>query len=295
MGLERIIVSAAAAVLTGGCGPTPGTSGSGEGGGSDGSSTIGETATSTSNTASSDTGATSTGTGLECPDENVFEGDLTLLTGDDPMGLYGLTEVKGRLTISSDDIVDLSFLSCLRAVDQLLVIENDKLESFEGLEQVTRAGTISARDNPVLESLRGLDALREVVTLGVWRNPSMTTLGLDGLERVLLLRIGDCSGFTPKGGPGLTDIVGLSGLRGEIYDVFIVGNEDLVSLDGLRQWADNGVTISGFFWVMHNRELPTTHAAEITELFGGGFVCANEGDEGPWDVLCECEPAPPDG
>jgi hypothetical protein len=228
----------------------------------------------------------------------VFDGDLTLLTGDDAISLYGLTEVTGRLTISSDDIVDLSFLQCLRAVGALLVQESGNLKGLEGLEQLSQVGAVNVIDNPVLESMSGLSSLTEVHTLRVRGNPAMTTLGLGGLKHATVIRIGMCTGFTAEGGLGLTDVAGLSGLRGGVEDVYIEGNDDLASLEGLREWADNGVTISVLV-VRHNRQLPTEYAQEIVDLFGvASQLCGNEGDDGPWtigDPICDCYPPPPGG
>jgi hypothetical protein len=102
-----------------------------------------------------------------------------------------------------------------------------------------------------------------------------------------LITIGYCSGFEPLGGPGLTDITGLGGLRFVDY-LAIEGNESLVSLDGLAALHAQGLVVEDVT-IMHNRALPTNHAQAIADLFDdkGPQICGNQGDDTDWDAIVE--------
>jgi hypothetical protein len=225
----------------------------------------------------------------ECP-RNVHEGSL-LIKDDaefDVAALRSLTEVTGHLLIQDVDVgTDLSFLSCLQVVDELSLSRAPNLQTLQGLEQLRSVGELIVGGHPELTSLNGLSGIREVESLRVSNNPQMLNWGFSTLEQAGRIEIGNCSGFEPRGGPGLTDITGLDGLR-FVNFLAIEGNENLVSLDGLAALQAEGLVIEGIA-IMHNRALPTEHAQAIAGLFDDKYphICGNNGDDTDWDAIVE--------
>ena len=223
----------------------------------------------------------------ECP-ENVHEGDLNVFEDTDLSELSSLTGVTGKLAVLGRANVgpDLSFLGCLREAERLEISSN-RIVNLEGLGRLETVSSLVVKNNAVLRSLDGLTSLRHAGGIGLSGNPQLATLGLDQLESATNLGIGLCGGYTPAGGNGLTDITGLSSMT-EIGVLSIRGNDDLVSVDGLRTLVGNGTTIDSLL-IDHNRNLLTAEAEAMAEMLGIGeedrVICGNKGDEHPWDEL----------
>jgi hypothetical protein len=93
--------------------------------------------------------------------------------------------VAGDLTIERTDLLDLSALSELRSVSGALVVrDNAKLRSLEGLGRLEHAGSLTLHANG-LYGTQGLEALLRVETLVITSNPRLISLrGFRNLERV---------------------------------------------------------------------------------------------------------------
>lgn len=89
----------------------------------------------------------------------IHEGNVTLTTQEE-VNLFAEQHVQGSLTISGDDITDLSPLSMLASVGRALIIEhNPNLVTIRGLNSLMLAGFISIENNPKLQSIDGFDSL----------------------------------------------------------------------------------------------------------------------------------------
>lgn len=102
---------------------------------------------------------------------------------------FACTEIRGSLTISGDDIVDLSPLLGLRKVFRRIVINaNPQLRSLKGLDSLEVAqGGLEIANNPVLTSLEGLNQLAFVDQPGLFiiNNDALKSLeGLDNLTSI---------------------------------------------------------------------------------------------------------------
>jgi len=93
--------------------------------------------------------------------------------------------IAGDLTIERTDLSDLSALSELRSVSGALVVrDNAKLRSLDGLGRLEHAGSLTLHANG-LYGTRGLEGLRRVETLVITKNPRLISLrGFRNLERV---------------------------------------------------------------------------------------------------------------
>lgn len=190
----------------------------------------------------------------------IYEGDLIVAEFADAGRLEDLADVgvvTGHLVIEhANDLVDLRTLSCIREVGLALWInDNERLESLQGLEQLEYVGRadepgtwgVTVGNNPVLTTLGGLSGLRETGLLLVNGNASLTSVSLDGIERLSSLALGSC--LDQEGGPGvdledvvagdnpmLTTIDGFASLQ-SLGQLSLTGQSALVSLAGLTERA----------------------------------------------------------
>lgn len=134
----------------------------------------------------------------------IFEGDVTLTTQAE-VDAFSYTEVTGTLTISGNDISNLSTLS-----------------------QLTRAGNLILRANASLADLSGLSALSEVYSIDVSDNPMLANL--DALSSVTVAR----DGITISNNASLESINGFSMLAGDVRGITISGNPQLKSVNGFQ-------------------------------------------------------------
>jgi hypothetical protein len=192
---------------------------------------------------------------------------------------------------------DLSFLHCLREVDELS-ISSSELETLHGLDRLETVRRLSVTSNSKLRSLDGLTALRHVDQVSpieegvagilVATNPALTTLGLEQLETVASLTIGLSCGDAPvlAGNANLMALTGLSGLT-SVGALHLEGNANLTSLDELRVLAERGTTV-GFISATHNPLLAREHVQEIADLLDADSrIECNQGAED--DESCGCD------
>ena len=116
----------------------------------------------------------------------IFPGNLTLSTQAE-VDAFRYREVSGSLTISGEDIVDLSPLSRLRTIGNYLSISyntalTDVVDAFPSLTSV--GAGIYVYYNPNLVKLTGFDALPETGdNIDFWFNDSLARiLGFRSLQ-----------------------------------------------------------------------------------------------------------------
>lgn len=278
------------------CGPG-GAENSADASGSAGSGSSPTTSTTTDDTSTSSSSGTTgpedgssseaaTGGTTECPD--VFDGDLELTDETDTEALRTVYRIRGNLIIENTSFTSLEFLACLHHIEgSLLVRYNPALETLEGLENVESlkmehpTNGVQIRSNDVLTSLASLSSIKEMNRLTVQGNDSLTDLGLNALETLGVLEIGQCitgneADFYGFSNDSLTTIEGLASLRDGMAE--IGGQRNLVSLGALHDVVAN--TEQFAVWLWHNPELS---ADEIESI--GGVGCGNQGFE---DEVCEC-------
>jgi hypothetical protein len=231
-------------------------------------------------------------------DPAVHVGDLTIDEETDASTVSSLSRVTGILEVLAlpDGESDLSFLGCLREVGDLLVISQDDITNLEGLDRLERFARLNVHGSANLRSLDGLTSLRHAGQIWLVSNERLTALGLDQVETADSIDIGFCVQHEPVGlNPALRNVTGLSSIT-ELGALRIEGNDNLMSLDGLRVLAENGANV-GSVRIRHNLALPTEAAAAVADLLGAdAVICGNHGATQEWDEdntsdPCYCGPA----
>jgi hypothetical protein len=142
----------------------------------------------------------------------------------------GCTEIEGGVTISGNDINNLSGLSVLTSIaGGLEIVNNYTLTSLNGLEGITALHYLLIANNPDLTDLSGFDNLSSTeVALGIWMNASLTSL--NGLEN--LTSIG---GFMEVAmNNTLTNLDGIGNIISIGGYLYIYFNTSLISISGLE-------------------------------------------------------------
>lgn len=142
-----------------------------------------------------------------------------------------------NLTISGDDIVDLSPLSQITSVNNLIIDGNPQLTSLTGLDNlVDIASNLVVSNNPILISLNGLGAFG-FTGVEIVNNDTLVNLdGLNDLQDVFGMLI-------IEGNDALQNLVGLESYFGSLY--FIVrNNQNLTSLEGINSDLNFVETVS---------------------------------------------------
>jgi hypothetical protein len=104
----------------------------------------------------------------------VFQGPLDLYGTEHADELGGIACVTDYLTLYGTDLVDLSMFSSLTAIGgALYIVDNDALESVDGLESLTSAGALHVDGNDALRDLMGLTGLE---TIGAVAGPNSTPI-----------------------------------------------------------------------------------------------------------------------
>jgi len=244
--------------------------------------------------------------GAPVPDTSVIEGDLTVVSAGDLSKLAGTGyfTLAGTLTIVGSELIDLSGLKNLRAIEGDLVVQaNPFLTAVSGpvLERVD--GHIIITGNPRLEHLGALRNLAELRgDLRIEDNPALRSLeGLNQLKLVagsLVLRVLDRLGS--MGALASLEIIGedldieeltilsnieLAALERIGGSLRIVSNPALRSLSGLavlkkvvELMVDGGVYIQGN---SNLRELGLDSLAVVRSAVMGGEVLIKDNPELP--------------
>ncbi len=193
-------------------------------------------------------------------------GDV-LLSSQADVDNFECTVIRGSLTISGADIIDLTPLNGLTSLDGgLRISDNDNLVVIDGFEGQIPTLNIYIENNPLLENIDGLSAFEIDEELVIINNDALTNI--DPFNKLLDLR----------------------------YWLYITENDALTNLSGLRNFIGaprNGVDI----W----------NNSSLTEFCGlykymkryfprRGFSIVNNGIEitqeeilenGPCSIICE--------
>lgn len=163
--------------------------------------------------------------------------------------------IDTSLTISGDDIVDLSPLSVITTIQFLNISDNLLLTDLDGLDSLTSFTSISdpngvgINNNASLEDISALSNLQDsnfFTQVSISNNSQLSSLnGLEGFSTVFAMNI--------QNNDSLINLSGLNNLAN--FDDFLVGGNDaLQDLSGLSSMN------SGNFWLVENQSL--------TSLFG---------------------------
>ncbi|MFT4978721.1 MAG: hypothetical protein ACI8S6_004631 [Myxococcota bacterium] len=195
-----------------------------------------------------------------CPCYATLNGTLRIKSLSDSTDLSGLSCVESvrELVISdSDSLTSLDGLDALEVIEDALTIEdNDQLSDTSGLAGVaTLDGALTVENNAVLPDLSGLSGL---TTIGgvftLTANEAMTTIGLSALEQVGKVNISSC--------PALEEITGMTSLT-SVNSLSIESCSALTAIDFPAL-----TTISGALYLYNNTSLAELSAPELTEVSG---------------------------
>jgi hypothetical protein len=177
--------------------------------------------------------------------------------------LSGITHVKWDLVIANNDSLEsLGPLNITGHVGYLRVINNPMIENLEGLENITSTLEIKLHDNDALEHIFALSNLSgNNPVLDIKHNPKLSSL--DGLQNLTSLS----SMFIT--GSSFSDFEGLNNIQEIESDITIRENNRLKTLYGLNALSKiGGDTFEGeFFWLSSNDSLHSLSAlSNVTTL-----------------------------
>ncbi len=191
----------------------------------------------------------------------VWQGDYYIEESADMQLLSRYTEVTGSLSITDNNIENLSGLECLTSVGGSLQIENNaSLLNLTGLENLTSiGGDLSIYRNFYLTNLSGLKNLPSVGgSLYIGGDNSLT--GLSGLDNLTSIG-GD---LVIEWNRALTSLVSLENLKTVGGYMWIGVNDSLTSLSGLEK-----TTVGGCVSIGANPALTSlSHLENITSVAG---------------------------
>ncbi len=190
---------------------------------------------------------------------------------NDLSGLENITSVDYLSLVNNTRLSSLNGLQNLVMVGQEFRFEGDNgLQNFEGLSSLRGIGvSFRIRESPLLQNFRGLEKLEALQLLEVDRNHQLANLtGLEGLTNLVGIEISDNDALLSlEGLSNLTELISavieendrlqdLSHLGGLtlISSLTFENNDGLSSTQGLNLEGVNGLAISG--------------NAELTDLSG---------------------------
>ncbi|MBX7079285.1 MAG: hypothetical protein K1X88_08885 [Nannocystaceae bacterium] len=213
--------------------------------------------------------------------------------------LDGLTEL-GEITLEGDQrlrvgvadlpaITDIAALSVFAPLaDRLaLTAANLPLSTFAFAGE-PRLGELTLVSYPALQRVE-LPGVTSIGELSFYHDlPQLTSLeGLEGLEHVDRLWIGQC---TLANEFGLTSLTGLQGVT-SIDELVIVGTQALTTIDALAEG-----TALGTVTIADNAALPTADVLArlaLLDVSGTVTVCGNQGGEPCVGAVAPCKPIDP--
>ena len=167
---------------------------------------------------------------------DICTGSINLLSQADVNAFSpDCTEWNGGISISGDDIVDLSPLQNLNSIGALSISSNPQLQDLTGLDNVTQVEHLFIGSNDNLTNIQALHSLK-TITNDVFINNMPKLANLNGLESVessiQSLRISNCSTITDLSGLGKNS--GISIKRIQL--------DNLASLESLGLEHISGIT-----------------------------------------------------
>ena len=207
----------------------------------------------------------------------TFTGNLSLMS-QARVDAFNYSEITGSLTISGEDVVDLSPLSVLTSVGTYIYIGgNPTLTVVDGFENVTTVGEgIYVYENANMVRFAGFDALAETGdNIEFWYNDSLETVaGFDALHT---------AGWSLEfgGNPVLTSIPAFASLETIRSSLFILDNVSLPSITGFQslQYVDWSFDIVGNISLSELCGFHNYFSANNPYTGGGSFnISANHPD-----------------
>jgi len=152
----------------------------------------------------------------------------------------------GLVISGNSSLTNISALERLSYVKMYIdIIDNQKLTSLAGLDNIDTVGSISLLNNESLQHLQNLNNLSRVTELHIENNPSLVSLS--GLEN--LTYVGEDLKIFDN--DLLADLQGLNGLKHIVSTLKIRYNDQLASLNGM----ENVDTIRGGISICDNSTL----------------------------------------
>lgn len=260
---------------------------------------VGDTTSGVAETSTTSTDETTTTGSAECP--RRIEGDFTVKTPEDAVGL---ASVSGWLFVGLDDddpTPDLSFLGCLGSVDHLFVGGTPSLSSLDGLTSLTSLNSLSVLNAPILTEIRGAEWMREMALLHVGSVDALRSIDFPALEHLQTLSIRDAEaleelsfpslqsvGYIQVGecfesplataSPSWTSFDGFPAIE-EIGIFFVESMYGMAHLEILDSLLANGGTITTATSIRYNPMLPEAEVLDQLAQLGVEWddVCANLG------------------
>ena len=181
--------------------------------------------------------------------------DLT--DGTDLTGLSCVEDVGELVVTNSDSLTSLDGLESLVSISGDLTLEgNDALGDLTGLIGVeTIGGALTVNSNPLLTDLSALSSLTEIGSvMTLTANDAMTHIGLDALEGVGRISISDC--------PSFEEITSMTSLV-ETPSIDIEGCGELTAIE-----LPALTSISGDLYLFNNDSLATVSMPALTYVGG---------------------------
>jgi len=189
----------------------------------------------------------------QCPDTPITlssQAEVDAFTINFP----NCTEITNGLTISGDDVMDLSGISQINSINGSLVIEsNGMLSSLNGLESISFQGpnqNINITNNSTLSSLEGLSGIiadpNSTIPISIDISNNANLINLEGLETVTSV-----SCLNIANNDNLSNLSGLQGLDTILFACVIEANDVLQNVDPLINVTGNVSQI----WIGGNDQL----------------------------------------
>ncbi len=168
----------------------------------------------------------------------VCERNTFTLSSQALVDKFKCSEFVGNLTISGNDITDLSPLTDLKSVTGTLHIRyNPRLESLLGLSELSSVGSLSVVQNSSLRSFDGLGTITaSVYDVRISGNGALLNIGALSIKPqspIFSVSITD--------NPMLRSLTGMEWLRHTVFGVSIYENHSLTSLEGLNNLSAVGL------------------------------------------------------
>lgn len=207
----------------------------------------------------------------ECPDTSITlssQAEVDAFTTNYP----NCTELNGSLTISGDDITDLTPLSGITSIVGLSV-SNTSLETLSGLENIVQSTDIAfftISNNSQLTNISALSNLNSFAaldTLEISNNPLLLNLeGLEGVTELLDIFVFNNS--------SLQDFAGLSSLESILNGMIINNNSSLISFNGLTN-----LSFAEEIIIENNNSLINLNGLDLLTQIGGLQILNNNAFE----------------
>ncbi len=228
----------------------------------------------------------------QCPDGDILftsQAEIDAFAIDFPD--CTMISFPGSVTISGDDIVDLTPLSQIVSIENDFVIDNNpQLVSIAGLENLTdfAGGNLIISNNPMLSSLNGLGAIG-FSWVRIINNDALINLeGLEGIIEIFELQVEDNDALQSLSGLDGYSIGGVNIIRNNINLSSLEGLETLVGVENIMlednpllsdiSSLENLEQITVLFEIINNDSLTNLEGLQgvgTTFNFAAGFTISD--------------------